>query len=64
MIDKQEPATSMMVGTLLRLLQRPLLKLIKWKICKYEKFAKQLNLHPKANASYLDCLFLSPLIFL
>jgi len=30
----------------------------KWKICKNGKF------HPKAIASYLDCLYLSPLIFL
>jgi len=36
----------------------------KWKICKNRKFAKMENLHPKAIASYLDCLYLSPLIFL
>merc|ERR1712037_61531 len=36
----------------------------KWKICKNGKFAKMENLLPKAIASHLDCLNLSPLIFL
>merc|ERR1712037_899329 len=36
----------------------------KWKICKNGKFAQMENLLPKAIASHLDCLNLSPLIFL